>query len=626
MRETILYLPRQIAKLLVALMVVFALQRLLFVSVLWHDCMAGGVANYLLCFFYAWSLDLSTACYVAAILLIPTTLYIFYPNLVLKNIQRRLLQLVLFVSTFIAYADIIVYKEMTVKIHFKLLSHLTHPQEVFQSISLKSWLIGLAIIGLSYFILNLLFFKLYPLEAPEFDKKRMVRIGTLVSFLVSAAVIFVGLRGGLQPIPINESKVYYCKTQILNDAAVNPSWSLLHSYLENRRSGNSNPYVFMEMGKARNEIVQLYQSKDSSALPLFSQKHPNIALLILESWSANVVGCCGGDKGLTPNFDRLSREGLLFTNAYCSGHTSDQGIPAILSAYPAQPIASIIANSSKYPKMRFLSADLAKIGYTSSFLFGGQLMYGNIKSYLYYSPFDHIIEQEDIPTTPELTGRLGIHDQVVFPLWKKEMDHLKPPFFSCMFTCSTHSPYDIPVSARINYGGEDKPFLNAVLYADSCLGAFFNEAKKTAWYANTIFVIVADHGHNTPREHDYNNPNHYHIPLLLVGGALATDFKGKQFNNYVSQTDIAATLLQALQLNHQQYNWSKPLTDTVRNFAFFNFYDGMGWVTPKGKLVWNKLTTPNYLVNTFSDSTQASKEKQKAEAYLQTLFQEYLDF
>ena len=119
--------------------------------------------------------------------------------------------------------------------------------------------------------------------------------------------------------------------------------------------------------------------------------------------------------------------------------------------------------------------------------------------------------------------------------------------------------------------------------------------------------------------------NKYHIPLLIYGDVLKENYQGKVINHVASQTDIAATVLSQLKIPHQQYRWSKNLFDTINVFAFYTFYDGYGLVTPKGNLVWDKKAGRAYTTNTFSKDDFVIF-KAKGEAYLQELFQEYLDF
>ena len=182
------------------------------------------------------------------------------------------------------------------------------------------------------------------------------------------------MRGGLQPIPINQSDAYYSKNNILNDAAVNPVWNLTHSTIENlSHLDNHNPYTYFGKEEAKNLVEKIYKpeltgvssrprrdSAHSNPKPkrILKNKRPNIVLLLMESWSADIIESLGGMPGITPNFDSLTKDGLLFTNFYASGYTSDLAMPAILSSFHALPIASIVTQPAKFKELYCISGSL----------------------------------------------------------------------------------------------------------------------------------------------------------------------------------------------------------------------------------------------------------------------------
>ena len=58
----------------------------------------------------------------------------------------------------------------------------------------------------------------------------------------------------------------------------------------------------------------------------------NVVFFLQESLGAEYVGSLGG-LPLTPEFDKLSKEGLLFTNLYCTGTRSVRGIEAVVTGF-----------------------------------------------------------------------------------------------------------------------------------------------------------------------------------------------------------------------------------------------------------------------------------------------------
>ncbi|MEY2830368.1 MAG: hypothetical protein RIQ33_2226, partial [Bacteroidota bacterium] len=565
-------------------------------------------------------LDISTASYCITLPFLIGTIGLHFNKNWNANFYKVYFFSILLILNCITAIDIITYREMGVKIHFKLFSHLQHPVEVIQSVALLYWIIGLtAISGVT--LIYFYFFKniINKIEKPDFANDIKLHFLTLlIAFLFSSFLIVIGIRGGLQPIPINESEVYFSKNNFINAAAVNPSWRILHSYFENRKIGDKNTYQFLSNDDATKQVSNLFQVKKDTTISFLKVNRPNICFIILESWSADMIQSYGGIQGITPNFDKLKSEGLSFTKCYASGTLSDQGIPAVLSAYPAQPITSIIANEEKYPSMHCINTDLKNVGYHTSFYFGGQLIYGNIKSYLYYHNFDVIKEQKNYPNYP--SGALGINDSIMLNTWLNELNTYQQPFFSGIFTLSTHAPFDAPMQNKFKQFSSLNAYTNSVHYADKCLMNFFTKAKKTKWYANTLFVLISDHSHESPMNQDYYSAAQFHIPLLFIGGAIKNEFVGKQIVNTCSQNDIVATILAQLNLPKKHYNWSKNLMNPyTKHFAYYSFTEGGAFVNDATQYNFNKLSNLEYYQSNNTNNLNKYEAKKNMQSFLQKL-------
>ncbi len=567
-------------------------------------------------------LDFSTACYLTAL---PFLIGLIAQFFQLEKISKFIFWLIfveLFLVNFLSAIDVVVYREMAVKINFKLFSHLQHPTEVMRSAGLKYWFEGTFLILFftfsEFYVIKMIIGEwIFKIEFSLLQKS----ISSILILLIGAFLLIVGIRGGLQPVPINESEVYFSKDNFLNEVAVNPSWALIHSYIENKKILEGNPYQQMNDAEAKQIVSDLFQCEKDSTISILNISKPNVVFIILESWSADMIESLGGMKNIAPHFEEFCKDGILFKNCYASGTLSDQGIPAVLSAYPAQPITSIIANPEKYPKMHCINQDFKKHGYNTSFYFGGQLIYGNIKSYLYYFGFDEIKEQKDFADFP--SGKLGIHDSVMLQTWLQHINHFPTPFFTSLFTVSTHSPFDAPMPEVIKEGDYLKPYLNSIHYSDKCLADFFAAAKKLNWYKNTLFVLVSDHSHDSPLNlNEEHAAKHCHIPLLFCGGAIKDEWRGKMISKTCSQNDIVATVLHQLNWQSQQFNWSKNLFNPyTKDFAYYSFTEGGGFITDSSEGRWEK--TLNQIVG---KGNQQNENAKKAKAYLQTLMNEYLSF
>ena len=310
-------------KVFIYYLFLFAICRLCFLLYFSSEIIGQGITIYFRSLANALPLDTSTACY---LLFIPLVL-LFAGSFIGGKIIRYLLKGYLLITSIIiitlAVTEIAVYREMHVKLYFNLLSHLAHPSELFESVSYGLLFTGLVLIAgvsaICIFTLNKLF-KFYP-NPP---KSVGAIILTCIIFPLAAGVLVIGCRGGLQPIPINEGEGYFSDNQYVNDATVNPLWNIGHSYVENKLVLNGDVYKAMGDEQANKMVNGLFFVPKDTTVSLFKMKRPNICFLILESWSADVVASCGGYEGLTPNFEKLVRDGYLFTNCKPVGHVSDQ--------------------------------------------------------------------------------------------------------------------------------------------------------------------------------------------------------------------------------------------------------------------------------------------------------------
>lgn len=604
----------------------FAFTRLLFLIYNFKKLANEDFSEVLQSFWYAVPLDISAASYLLGLSLIFSVLYFIFSKKIWLKINRIWVFFLLTIISILCASELLLYDEWGAKIHYKIFNHLQHPAEVFKTATPYHYLIfgaGLLIYLYPSFTFYNRFFHQY-FSVPLLKIFLKLRSGILF-FLVAGFGIVLGIRGGFREIPINQSVVYYTKNNLLNAATINTPWNLVYSVVENRKSLYKNPFVFYDLKEAYDRARKLFEVEKDTTYKILTTEKPNIVIFMLEGWSIDLMKSYNSDIDVTPNFDSLSNEGLLFTNIYTSGWTSDFGMGAILSAYPALSIACIVAQESKFSRVNCINKVLKPSGYQSSYFFGGELNYGNIKSYLAYQGFDKLVEQKDFPSEFP-SGRLGIHDEYVFPFQLKQMEKEKEPFLSAIFNVSSHSPYDMPVDSIITYSDKENMYINSVHYADHCIGEYFKQARKQKWFDNTLFVLIADHSHNTHINSEYTSSAHSTIPFLLYGNVIKPEFHGKRIDKLGSQTDFLATLLSQLNLKNTDFRWSKNLLNPyVKEFAHFTHPAGFGWVTPSGNYSYHYQIN-SFLEENFSDSSVKDSIIKDGKCYMQSVFQEFSDF
>ena len=347
---------------------------------------------------------------------------------------------------------------------------------------------------------------------------------------------------------------------------------------------------------------------------------PNVIVIVWETLSSKVVGCLGGIAGATPNFDRLSKEGILFTHAFASGDRTDKGIVAVLSAFPAQPIASIVQEPKKAEKLPILSKDFRQNGYHTSFFYGGELAFAGMQSYLINGEFERLITKNNF-SQAECSSKWGAFDHIVYGKMATELATMPQPFFSTILTLTSHEPFEIPEGwAHPEYGkksDEDSHFANSQYYADAAFGKFIDEAKKQSWWQNTVIVVVGDHGArliNTKSAVD-----NFRTPILWLGGAL--NQQGVLKNDVVSQLDIAHSLLAQCEIDAKKYTWSKNMFSTDnQHFAYCAFKDGFGFFNNEKQLIFDNIG--KQIVE--SQGVMSDDFIRKGKAMQQMTFEDYL--
>jgi phosphoglycerol transferase MdoB-like AlkP superfamily enzyme len=563
-------------RLLLFWLCVLAINRIVFLLATLHFVEGASYSEIAYSLVSGLRLDLSTVSYFAGVAFLFALIYSITQAAFWVKLSHAISYFLIAAINLVSFGEISLYQEWRTKVNIQALLHLLNPEEV---IKYTPW--GLVLLFLiPMVVFTVLYIKAYrklvqPFLITTNTPGIAKRLASTLLCVPIAAVLFVFVRGGFQRFPLSESDAIYSKHQVLNDAAVNSLRYLTKDIIEYNHNMKSNPYRHMDDAKARALLQELYfVPKDTTELILTTQR-PNIVMIILESWSANVVQSFGGDKH-TPFFDSLAEEGIKFTNFFPAGYVSDQGFPAILSSYPSSFKISVINQPKKIPSLHCITDDVKKAGYNNTFVYAGDLNFGNFKAYVYDKDFD--VVKQDVDFDPSLQrGSLGIHDKPIVPDIAKLLHQSAQPFFFCWYTLSSHAPYDFPVEANTNGAGD---YEGSVEYADAALRLLFNQIKNEPWFNNTLFVMVADHGHASQKNFDLVNKEYHRIPMLLYGKAIKPEWRKKEIKSAFSHLDITPTLLKQLGLNTQHYTWGKDMFNpTAPHFAYYCYYYGAGMVT-----------------------------------------------
>ncbi len=398
--------------------------------------------------------------------------------------------------------------------------------------------------------------------------------------LVVTALLFLPIRGGVTVSTMNSGKAYFSPNQELNHAAVNPLLSFMESVSHSENF--SKQYRFMDDGLAQSIYHRLYPkaSKDGIVSLLRPNVNkPDVYIIILESFSDTVTNV----TGVTPNINKLKREGVYFNRFYANSFRTDRGLVSILQGYPAPATVSLMKFPRKTANMPSITAHLEKEGYDTYYFYGGDADFTNMRSFLVNQGFKHITEDVDFPIDERLS-KWGVPDHLLIKRVEKDLltmsDNGKPKF-TVIQTSSSHEPFDVPYHRLKN------KILNAFAYSDNCVGSFVESLKRSKKWDNSLVILVPDHLGAWPEHADNFKPWRYHIPLIWTGGAIRQPMT---IDTYGSQQDIAATLLSQLGIKHDDLVFSKDMMNpAVRHFAFFLPNDGFGMITPENSLIYDNI-------------------------------------
>jgi len=402
-------------------------------------------------------------------------------------------------------------------------------------------------------------------------------LNTFVS-LIFLAIVFLGIRGRIEEkSPIRIGTAYFSNNSFLNKLGLNPSFTLIRSYLDSKDKDNR-VVKFMD-DKLAIEMVQknLGITKTQYNSPIAREvqpdtllsAQPNVVLIIMESMSAAKMKRHGSTEELTPFLDSLSHNSIYFENIYTAGKHTFNGIFSTLFSFPALYRQHSMKTSNQYDG---ISTSLLKNGYSTTYFTTHDSQFDNIEGFLRSNNFQNVISQSDYPAS-EVKTTLGVPDDFMFRFSIPKINELSErenPFFVTFMTTSDHSPFYVPEYFQPKAKAIESQI---VQYADWSLQQFIQLASKEAWFNNTIFVFVADHGAAIDAKYDISL-NYFHTPLIIYAPEI---FKGNQVHQKIgSQIDVYPTVMGLIKQKYVNNTLGIDLLNEERKFTIINDDDKVG--------------------------------------------------
>ncbi|MBN2109140.1 MAG: sulfatase-like hydrolase/transferase [Deltaproteobacteria bacterium] len=427
------------------------------------------------------------------------------------------------------------------------IEHMVQVREVFGMIfkgylaNLATGLAGMVLVGSAVFVIMRK--NLRTANPSSFSKR-------LLLFIIVAPLLFIGLRSSFGSRPASIGTAAFSENHLANQLGISSIYSVAYAAVKLSESGKNSGelYGIMDKDELLHRIMAANglrpQDCTNPDSPLLHQqlssftvaKPLNLVIILEESMGAEHVGCLGG-LPLTPNIDRLSRQGILFKNLYCTGTRTIRGIEAIIAGILPTPAESVL-KSGLAGKIFTIAGVLKNRGSSTAFFYGGKSTFDNMRACFRSNGFDTIYDQDDFKN-PVFTGTWGVSDEDLFEKANEVFkSHGDKPFFALVLTTSNHDPYEFPDGRIELYEQPKATRFNNIKYADFALGKFFEVAQKEAYYKNTVFLVIADHSTRL-RGRDLIPVEKFHIPALI----LAPHLPPLVIEKIVSQIDMTPTLL-----------------------------------------------------------------------------------
>lgn len=562
------------------------------------------------------TLDCTVAGYITAIPIIAAIISMWLPSRFAAAAKYTVAAWLTFAAVLSALAftaNLALYEYWGFPLDASVLQFLATPREAAASVTAADALKAATAFAAWFAITEWCWIRI--LKMWRHDRNHDRRSATLWTLLLlfGAALDFLAIRGGVTESVANLSKAYFSNNTRLNHAAVNPLFSLLSSAAAQNRLDE---YEFFDE-ESRNRIFEAAvgspKSDDSEEEhpTLLRTDRPDILLILAESFGRSTVDECVGGTPVAPRFQALKADGIWFENMIANSFRTDRGTVAVLSAFPAQPRTSIMKMVAKARNLPSIASSLAEAGYSTSFVYGGDINFTNTAAYLYGTGFERLIWQRDMHPSAA-PASWGYDDAVTADIVCETVLAQAAEgrrFFTVWQTLSSHEPFDVPFERF------DDPMLNSMAFTDDCIGRVAERLRESDAWDNLLVIIIADHAFRYPYGIAAHDPMRHRIPMLWTGGAIA---RPAVIENFASQTDLAATLLAQLGLPRDRFIFSRDILDPSSDkFGYYCFNDGFGIVTAEGTTVWERNGNgEGRILSPAADSLQILRGK----ALLQTTF------
>lgn len=568
MKKRIIY----IIMFFMTVLLIFVCQKPLFM--LYNSAAEKGAVfgDYLQVMWHGLSLDAAVCGYLVAVPFLVTLISVWFHKIPLRKLLLPYYAVIALLVAVVFVVDMGLYPFWGFKLDASVFLYLDSPEEALASVSVGFLLIRVLLMLVLSVLLVWLMLKVTPRKVKAVKNRFLATL----AMLFIGGVLFVIIRGGVTESTTNVGQVYFSSNQFLNHSAVNPAFSLLSSMGKSKDFASE--FNFFEEEKRAELFSGLYPVTDGdSIVQVLNTNRPNVLLILMEGFGGVFIEPLGGLPDVAPHLNRLSEEGVFFTNCYANSFRTDRGTVCTLSGYLGLPTASVMKIPVKSRMLPALSEEMLKAGYATDFLYGGDINFTNMKSYLLSKGYQKLTADTDFSLAERTSNVWGVNDDITADWLLKQLKERtgEGRWFTTYLTLSSHEPFDVP------YNRLEEKIPNAFAYTDECLGKLIDGLKQSEIWKDLLIICIPDHGNCYPQGSVDRGGEYSKIPMLWLGGAVKEPMK---IDKLMNQSDLAATLLAQLGLDHSLFTFSRNIlgSDYVYPFAFhtsggtFAFRDSSG--------------------------------------------------
>jgi len=391
-----------------------------------------------------------------------------------------------------------------------------------------------------------------------------VAVATLALLLCA-----MGARSTLGHRPLNPAMVAFSANPVVNQLPLNSFYALANAARQWLQQEDSAMDLYGALPEG--EVIAAVRAGtglpadafDDGGTPTLAARTPaytgtpkNLVIVLEESLGAQFIGHLGG-RPLSPHLDRLSKQAWTFTRMYATGTRSVRGIEAVVAGFAPTPAQAVVKQPRAQRDFYTLARTFKARGYDTTFYYGGESHFDNMRGFFFGNGFGRVIEQKDY-RDPQFTGSWGVSDEDLFARADEEFNRLHDagkPFFGLVFSSSNHDPFEFPDGRIALYEQPKQTRNNAARYADHAVGRFFEHAMASDYWDDTVFLVVADHDSRVFGR-DLVPIDNFHIPALVLGGGITP----RRDDRIASQIDLGPTLLSLVGIDEPTPMTGRDLT------------------------------------------------------------------